>query len=411
MRKIYIVAALFAFATLSMFQKVQSNGNKPPVGRAGAPPSYSTCYNGCHNGTAVNGGGGNVKITFSGANNQYQVSTAYTVSVVVTDNLSKGGFECMALDNTLAQAGSFTVTNTANTSLQTSGGKQYIGHKSASTTKSWSFTWTSPATAPTGGRIVFYATGNGANGNNSDSGDHIYTDSLVVTLGSCSPPDAVSINGTASYCAGQTTNLQINSTCTDCTYSWSDGQSGSSINVGVAGTYTVTATNGCGSAVSSGLVITENATPTVTVSASGNVLSAQASDAVSYQWFLDGTPINGATSADYTPSGAGNYSVTITASNGCTATSSNFALGINDSPLAHMVNIYPLLIDKAIYINALTPALPLSYNIYSLNGQRLMQGTMANQQNELNLAALPAGIYLLQLNAGANRLTQRIVKQ
>jgi hypothetical protein len=42
----------------------------------------------------------------------------------------------------------------------------------------------------------------------------------------------------------------------------------------------------------------------------------------SYQWYANGTAITGATSATYTANASGNYSVTVTNANGCSATSS-----------------------------------------------------------------------------------------
>jgi hypothetical protein len=39
-------------------------------------------------------------------------------------------------------------------------------------------------------------------------------------------------------------------------------------------------------------------------------------------------------------------------------------------------------------------------NVYSLNGQRLITGLLTRGQTTLNMAALPAGIYIVRTNAG-----------
>jgi hypothetical protein len=39
-------------------------------------------------------------------------------------------------------------------------------------------------------------------------------------------------------------------------------------------------------------------------------------------------------------------------------------------------------------------------NVYSMNGQRLITGLLTRGQTTLNMAALPAGIYIVRTNAG-----------
>lgn len=345
MKKLYPITFLFVVALVAIFNRAHSDSNKPPVGRAGAPSSYATCYNGCHNGTAVNAGGGSVVIGFSDTTHQYVVGQQYTVTVTVNDPaLTRKGFEIVALTGALTQAGSFTVTNTGTTSTQTSGSKQYIGHKSANTSVgSWNFTWTAPATAPAGGRIVFYATGNAANNNGSDSGDHIYTDSLVLTeYVACTPP-------------------------------------------------------------------------TVSISATDSVLTANATGATSYQWYVDGNLINGATSATYIASVSGSYTVEALAGAGCTATSAAYQYtapepnGINDVVLSSTVQVFPSVAQGSFNIFNNSGVSGLRYAVYDLNGRMEKEGLLNNGQTTITTNDMASGVHFVRVYRQGQSMTMRIV--
>ena len=72
------------------------------------------------------------------------------------------------------------------------------------------------------------------------------------------------------------------------------------------------------------------------ISQSDSVLSS--STASSYQWLLNGTPINGAASQSYTPAQSGSYSVQISNGSGCTATSQSVLVCILAAPTVNQNN-------------------------------------------------------------------------
>jgi hypothetical protein len=86
------------------------------------------------------------------------------------------GFSMTALDNSNAQAGSFTVTNTTTTTLVN--GSKDMSHKNANTTKAWIWKWNAPATTTT--TVNFYYVGMYANGDGNDSGDEVYKTSTSI---------------------------------------------------------------------------------------------------------------------------------------------------------------------------------------------------------------------------------------
>ena len=83
------------------------------------------------------------------------------------------------------------------------------------------------------------------------------------------------------------------------------------------------------------------ATPTITVNGS----QLQSTSATTYQWYLNGVQISGATSQNYTPTQSGYYLVRITDANGCVYMYShdvNFTMnGINENDAFSVVNVFP----------------------------------------------------------------------
>jgi len=150
----------------------------PPARRTGAP-GEANCTQ-CHTGTAVNGGGGQVSITYSGGTS-YTPGTAGKFTITITDSAARVyGFEASArLDSNTqnGQAGSFT----AGTGMQvlTDAGVQFIEHTAPRQSGVIDIDWTPPAAGS--GPVTVYFAANAANGNGNPTGDHIYTGSVKLT--------------------------------------------------------------------------------------------------------------------------------------------------------------------------------------------------------------------------------------
>jgi uncharacterized protein (TIGR03437 family) len=160
--------------------------------------SNATCHTGLPKGGPINAAGGGVSATFSGGGSFYTPGVPQTITVRVSDPVNTHfGFQMTArLESNLAtgQAGDFTpganqIVLCADGSLKGSSGCsksfpiQYIEHSfltiPASTTP-YTFTWTPPAA--NAGNIHFYVAGNAVNNNNlADAGDHVYTNTYVLT--------------------------------------------------------------------------------------------------------------------------------------------------------------------------------------------------------------------------------------
>lgn len=169
-----------AVLAMSLWAFREANSSQPPVGYTGAPSDNGTCRS-CHSGgspapsvTLTESGGASFSTYTPGG-------PAITLQVTVTHpSASKYGFQLTVLDTSGGNSPSQGLTQTdPNTVLQTgSSNRRYIAHKNASSTNSWTFSWTPPATNV--GPLTWYIAGNATNGNGTTSGDAVGTLTLTV---------------------------------------------------------------------------------------------------------------------------------------------------------------------------------------------------------------------------------------
>ena len=146
---------------------------------------------------------------------------------------------------------------------------------------------------------------------------------------SCSPTSQCGITG--NYITMSVTSTNAN----NCYVNWGDGTINTYATSHVApihtysttGTYTVSLKvcqgTVCDSMIKPNYITISPTVPTPTITLSGNQLSTTAL-ASTYQWYLGGTLITGATSHTYTPTADGTYSLSID-NPGCAATSATYA--------------------------------------------------------------------------------------
>jgi len=147
-----------------------------PGAKTGSPLDGATCAQ-CHNSTVSSAEWISTNIPESG----YVPGQKYVISLNVSDATAvKIGFELTA-ESTVGKQGAFSITDDARTKLTNV--NKSVTHKSAGVAPvdgkiSWNVEWTAPISGT--GDITFYAAINGANGNNSTSGDKIYTSKHTV---------------------------------------------------------------------------------------------------------------------------------------------------------------------------------------------------------------------------------------
>ncbi len=194
-KKVYVAKCAVILSAIPALIWAHSSGPDPNVN--GAPPSNRSCnQTACHVGTAVNDGGGKVEVTFSDGCT-YTPGQGQHLTVKVSDPAARAyGFQMSSqLASNNAQAGTFTITGPnmlvlcvdgsvrPNSGCRSNPATEYVEHSLPSTTGVFNVDWTPPANAA--GDVKFYVAGNGANGNGSETGDHIYA--AVYTLTAATP--------------------------------------------------------------------------------------------------------------------------------------------------------------------------------------------------------------------------------
>jgi len=114
------------------------------------------------------------------------------------------GFQLTALDGTSNRAGNLQNSSGLTQVLEggPGGNRQYIEHSFLGTFQgqrllaNWTFNWVAPTSDV--GPVTFYAAGNQANNNGTESGDQIYATSILAPSGATTGPPAVfgaAVNG------------------------------------------------------------------------------------------------------------------------------------------------------------------------------------------------------------------------
>ena len=104
----------------------------------------------------------------------------------------------------------------------------------------------------------------------------------------------------------------------------------------------------------------------------GQTVSMSANLGDTYQWYLNGTAISGATNQTYVASQTGNYTVAVTNAGGCSGTSSATAVTVNNNPT---VNITPSGVASLCNGTATLTASTSSIYQWKLNGNNISGAT------------------------------------
>jgi len=116
----------------------------------------------------------------------------------------------------------------------------------------------------------------------------------------------------------------------------------------------------------------------------------------SYQWYVDGVAILGATLQEHFPSQIGNYTVVTTDANGCSAQSAPYnvtVVGLN-ALQNNATSVYPNPAKDVLFINSSTKF--KQYTIYNSLGKIVIQNSYTPS---IDVKLLTQGVYLLELLA------------
>lgn len=224
---------------------------------------------------------------------------------------------------------------------------------------------------------------------NSGSQDFFVAKLCQITIPTITP------SGSTTFCQGDSVTL---SSSIENTYLWSTGATTQNITITTSGNYSVTVTNvnGCSSISAVESVIVNPSTPIITQS--GTNLSSSA--ATSYQWYLNGIIITGANSQNYTVIQNGNYTVIVTDSTGCSATSAPFVfnnIGINESIINSICTINPNPFNYQTTVTFNKEVKNITLKIFDMLGKEVRSVDFSGTQLLINKGELKEGIYFIQI--------------
>jgi len=136
-----------------------------------------------------------------------------------------------------------------------------------------------------------------------------------------------------------------------------------------------------------------------------NSMLSSSTQGVSYQWFLEQTPLNGATSQTLLPAQSGTYSVEVLYDNGCRLRSAPFVYDPTalEPEAAASIRIFPNPMREVAQLEfAQKPGQPFELRIYDLSG-RLIRRTTGIRAASFTIRRqdLPPGMYLIEVRAEA----------
>ncbi|MBL7954185.1 MAG: T9SS type A sorting domain-containing protein [Flavobacteriales bacterium] len=340
-------------------------------------------------------------------------SSTYTATLAGSYTVSVTNGSCSGTSNTISVTVSTSSTPTLTAQGSTSfctGGSVVL---STATATGNSYVWRRNGTTISGATSSTYtATLAGSYTVSVTNGSCSGTSNTISVSVSTSSTPTLTAQGSTSFCSGGSVVLSTAS-ATGNSYVWRrngstiSGATSSTYAATLAGSYTVSVTNGACSGTSNAVTVTvsgSGTTPVITAlgatsfcSGANVILTTQQASGNTYQWRYNGVVISGATSYAYTAYLNGAFTVTV--SNGtCTATSAPMNITVGSAPQATITASSPtsFCAGGSVTLNANTGT-GLSYAWFR-NGSAISGATGSNY------VATLTGAYTVQVtNNGCSR--------
>jgi hypothetical protein len=193
-------------------------------------------------------------------------------------------------------------------------------------------------------------------------------------------------------------------------YLWNTGEADQCIYTTQQGSYRVTVTDGnnC-TGVSNQVGITAYPAASVSITPSGDTLTA--SNASAYAWYLNNNPINNAMANTYIATQGGSYTVMITDSNGCTATSTAVIIsGIDNLSEEDVVSVYPNPLDLGFWnLEVGSNTIGGTAEIFDAEGRLVFQSKITHPKSKVE-GSFSKGVYLLRISSAKSSVVRKLIK-
>jgi hypothetical protein len=179
-----------------------------------------------------------------------------------------------------------------------------------------------------------------------------------------------------------------------------------------------TASGGCSNTDTVCITVLGNpALPTIVKG--GDTLYCSPATYASYQWYLGGTPIAGATGSYYHYTVNGNYYVQVFNAFGCSSSSAIFTVsdvGISEFSDGSLMSIYPNPTSGNLTIDLdMKGASEMKLSIVNISGQVIwseeIAATAGSNKKQIDLSNFASGMYYLSVRSEKEMINRKIVKQ
>jgi hypothetical protein len=238
------------------------------------------------------------------------------------------------------------------------------------------------------------------------------SDVFVARLNHCQPvPPAITASAALKWCG--TDSVELTSPVFQ-HYLWNTGDTTPSIMVYTTGNYHVTGIDSSECyAPSPDKHIDAYPLPALPIiTQSGNKL--QSTLATSYQWYYNGAAITAATSQTYTPVQNGDYTVELTDSNNCTATSIAYTYvttGVGSVNTENNISIMPNPFSEHTAIVFTEEQKNTTITITDGTGRAIRTIRFSGKQLRIDKGEMQAGVYFLQIAGERKNAVHKIIVQ
>jgi hypothetical protein len=234
------------------------------------------------------------------------------------------------------------------------------------------------------------------------------------------PDTTININGSLTFCHGDSVELCSNATPLTSTFLWSNGSALNCITIDSSGIYSVIITNGSGCSRNSApisVTVYPVQIAQLTFSASNDtILSSLNGSNFIWHFSVDGITYSDIPlSFNYMPvANNGFYFLSFTDTNGCMAFSDTITRTVGFADLQNSLNLYPnpatdeIVVDLT-QLNILTNA---TVDISDIYGRKIISLAInKNIKHKIDISHLTKGLYTLHINANTFSNSRLFVKQ